>query len=84
MLGSPKFVLHFLAASIISSTEEYSVTRPVLTSSGPCRPALPELRELKEKYPETLELISLSVDPENIWRKASEELHLTGNNWNEG
>ena len=51
---------------------------------GPCRRALPELRELKEKYPETLELISLSVDPENIWRKASEELHLTGNNWNEG
>ena len=51
---------------------------------GPCIQALPELRELKEIYPETLELISLSVDPENIWRKASEELHLTGNNWNEG
>ena len=51
---------------------------------GPCIQALPELRELKEIYPETLELISLSVDSENIWRKASEELHLTGNNWNEG
>ena len=54
------------------------------SACGPCIRALPELRELKEKYPEILELISLSVDPENIWRKASEELHLTGNNWNEG
>lgn len=50
----------------------------------PCIRALPELREIKKKYPETLELISLSVDPENIWRKASEELYLNGNNWNEG
>ena len=54
------------------------------SACGPCIRALPELREIKEKYPDTLELISLSVDPKNIWRKASEELHLTGNNWNEG
>lgn len=51
---------------------------------GPCRRALPELRELKEKYPDTLELISLSMDTERIWRKASEDLPLIGNNWNEG
>lgn len=46
--------------------------------------SLPELRELKEKYPDKLELISLSIDSDKIWRQSSEELHLTGNNWNEG
>ena len=51
---------------------------------GPCRRALPELRELKEKYPDTLELISLSMDTDRVWRKASEDLSLIGNNWNEG
>ena len=31
-----------------------------------------------------LELVSLSIDTENMWRKASEKFHLIGNNWNEG
>ncbi len=51
---------------------------------SPCIRAIPELKALKEKYPEKLELISLSIDSENIWRQASQQLHLTGNNWNEG
>lgn len=51
---------------------------------SPCIQALPELHALKEKYPEKLELVSLSIDSENIWRQASEKLHLIGNNWNEG
>lgn len=46
--------------------------------------SLPELRELKEKYPDKLEFISLSIDSDRIWHQSSEELHLTGNNWNEG
>ncbi len=51
---------------------------------SPCIRALPELRGLMEKYPDKLELISLSIDSERIWRNASETLHLKGNNWNEG
>lgn len=51
---------------------------------APCIFALPELRELKKKYPDTLELISLSIDSESNWRKASERIPLAGNNWNEG
>ncbi len=51
---------------------------------SPCIRALPELRELMEKYPDKLELISLSIDSDRIWRNASEMLHLKGNNWNEG
>ena len=57
-----------------------------LWSAGcaPCRWALPELRELKEKYPDTLELVSLSMDTDDMWRQQSKELMLEGNNWNEG
>lgn len=51
---------------------------------APCILAYPELRELKKKYPGMLECISLSIDSESIWQKATEKLHLTGNNWNEG
>lgn len=50
----------------------------------PCIQALPELRELKEKYPETLELVSLSLETDNMWRRHSEKLPLIGHNWNEG
>lgn len=57
-----------------------------LWSAGcaPCRWALPELGELKEKYPDTVDLVSLSLDTDNIWRQQSKELQLAGNNWNEG
>ncbi len=51
---------------------------------APCIMALPELREVKEKYHDILEFISLSIDSDNTWRQATNELHLTGNNWNEG
>ncbi len=51
---------------------------------SPCLRALPELRELKAKYPENLEFISLSIDSDRIWRKSSEKIPLIGNNWNEG
>lgn len=51
---------------------------------APCIQAIPELRELQKKHPGMIEIISLSIDSESIWRKASERLHLTGNNWNEG
>ena len=51
---------------------------------SPCLRAYPELHELKEKYPETLEIVSLSIDSESTWRKASEKIPTIGNNWNEG
>lgn len=51
---------------------------------APCLRAYPELHELKEKYPDTLEIVSLSIDSESIWRKVSEKIPTIGNNWNEG
>lgn len=51
---------------------------------SPCLRALPELRELKAKYQENIECVSLSIDSEKIWRKSSEKIPLVGCNWNEG
>lgn len=51
---------------------------------SPCLRAYPELHELKEKYTDTLEIVSLSIDSESTWRKASEKIPTIGHNWNEG
>ena len=51
---------------------------------SPCLRAYPELHELKEKYLDTLEIVSLSIDSESRWRKASEKMPTIGHNWNEG
>ncbi|MDO4335497.1 MAG: TlpA disulfide reductase family protein [Bacteroidales bacterium] len=50
----------------------------------PCIRAIPELKELKDKYEDNLELISLSLDKESDWQKISAKLPLLSNNWNEG
>ena len=51
---------------------------------APCLRAYPELHELKEKYQDALEIVSISIDSFNIWRKASEKIPTIGHNWNEG
>ncbi|MDE6379580.1 MAG: TlpA family protein disulfide reductase [Muribaculaceae bacterium] len=51
---------------------------------APCLRAYPELHELKETYPETLEIVSMSIDSESTWHKASEKIPTIGHNWNEG
>lgn len=41
---------------------------------GPCRAAIPHVKELYGQYPEGLEIISLSVDQEDdAWKKAMEQ-----------
>lgn len=49
----------------------------------PCIMAIPELKELKDKYASDLAVVSLSTDVESVWKDASERHKLTGNNWNE-
>ncbi len=51
---------------------------------GPCIKAFPEMKELHEKYQDQFVIISMSVDTDSRWRKASERYQLTWNNWNEG
>lgn len=51
---------------------------------APCIMALPELRELKEKYPDNLELVSMSIEADNLWRQSSKDFPQISHNWNEG
>lgn len=44
---------------------------------GPCIMALPEMKEIQEKYKDRLTIISLSSDTKNRWTKASAEHDMT-------
>ena len=51
---------------------------------GPCIKAFPEMKEMYEKYGDKLAIISMSIDTDRRWRKASETHNITWCNWNEG
>ena len=51
---------------------------------GPCILAFPEMKQVYEKYQDRLAIISMSIDTDSRWRKASETHDITWNNWNEG
>ena len=45
---------------------------------GPCRAAIPHVKELQEKYADKLNILSVSLDSEEAdWRKAMEEEKMT-------
>lgn len=50
---------------------------------GPCIKAVPELGALSREFQDKLAVVSISVDKEPVWRKASEEHDITWNNWND-
>ena len=50
---------------------------------GPCINAIPEMREIAEKYKEQLAIVSLSSDTEKRWKAASEEHKMTWYNWSD-
>lgn len=51
---------------------------------GPCIHAIPEMKQVAEKFGDKLETVSLTVDVDRKWREASEEFGITGNNWSDG
>lgn len=51
---------------------------------GPCRMSMPELKSLAEQYGDRVNFISLSEDPDEQWREASEEHGISWNNFNYG
>lgn len=51
------------------------------TGCGPCIMAIPELKQFAETNKERVEVISINTDTEKIWKKATEQHKLTGNNW---
>lgn len=50
---------------------------------GPCIMALPEMKEIAEKYKDSLTIVSLSIDTKKGWKSASESHQLTWQNLNE-
>lgn len=51
---------------------------------GACILALPEMKQMHEQYGDRLAIVSLSVDNDARWRRASKQHELIWNNWNEG
>ena len=50
---------------------------------APCIESLSELKEISESYSEILEVVSISLDPEKMWKKYVNEKQLSGYQWNE-
>lgn len=50
---------------------------------APCIQSIPELTRIAEKYSEKLEVVSISVDTEAVWKEAAKEHGITWNNWND-
>ena len=45
-----------------------------------CVMAIPELKEIAETHKDSVAVVSLSLDNDKIWRKATEKYDVTGNN----
>lgn len=50
---------------------------------GPCVQAIPELKEIAERYKDRVEVVSISQDPEREWKEFVAGRQLTGNQWNQ-
>lgn len=50
---------------------------------GPCVMALPEMKQIAELYADRLAVVSLSIDTEQGWRKASQAHEMTWLNWSD-
>lgn len=53
------------------------------TGCGPCIMSFPEMKEISEQMADSLEVVSISQDSENAWRKASAKHGITWHNWND-
>jgi thiol-disulfide isomerase/thioredoxin len=50
---------------------------------GPCIASLPEMEEIIELYKGRMEVVGISIDPENLWKSFVKEKQMKGNQWNE-
>ena len=50
---------------------------------GPCLKAVPELGAVSREFQDRLEVVSISLDKEHTWKKASAEHRITWNDWND-
>ncbi|MBQ3152067.1 MAG: AhpC/TSA family protein [Bacteroidaceae bacterium] len=50
---------------------------------GPCVESIPEVEEIAAAYADRLSVVSLSIDPKEVWIKYVREKGLAGHQWNE-
>jgi len=50
---------------------------------GPCLKAVPELGAVSREYKDRLEVVSISLDKERTWKKASAEHGISWHDWND-
>ena len=50
---------------------------------GPCVKSIPELSAISKEFPETLAVVSISLDKESLWREASKEHGIFWNDWSD-
>ena len=48
---------------------------------GPCLKAVPELGAVSREFQDRLEVVSISLDKESLWRRASKEHGISWNDW---
>ena len=53
------------------------------TGCGPCVESIPEVEEIAAAYADRLSVVSLSIDPKEVWIKYVREKGLAGHQWNE-
>lgn len=51
---------------------------------GPCIMALPEMEEIAKKYKGRLQVVSITTDTDDMWRRASENHPMSWHNWSDG
>ena len=51
---------------------------------GPCMMALPEMAEIAKQYEGRLQVVSITTDPDDLWRKSSAEHPMAWHNWSDG
>lgn len=50
---------------------------------GPCLKSIPEIEKVKEMFGDRLSVVGVSMDGEKLWKKAVEELGMSGYQWND-
>ena len=50
---------------------------------GPCLAAVPELSAISKEFPESLTIVSISLDKDSVWREASKEHSIFWHDWND-
>lgn len=50
---------------------------------NPCIQSLPELKALEKEYKDRLTVISINVDPKEVWLEALEKHKMSGEQWND-